>query len=181
MTHFEKTVEEKTVYAGRIVTVRSDTVELEDGRIAPREVVCHPGGVGIVAVDGSGRLALVRQYRYPMAEELLEIPAGKLEPDEEPLTCAIRELSEETGMTAERYVDLGAVYPSPGYCRETLYLYLAVNPVPGKAHLDEGEFLTVERVPFEDAVDMIMENRIRDAKTVIGVLKAQKYFSRCGK
>ena len=176
MGHFEKQVEKNIVYTGRIVTVRSDKAELENGNIALREVVEHSGGVGIVAIDAQGRVVLVRQFRYPMSEELLEIPAGKLERGEEPLACAARELSEETGLTAESFVDLGAVYPSPGYCQETLYVYLAVGVTEGKAHLDEDEFLSVERIPLDEFADMIMENRIRDAKTVIGILKAQRYL-----
>lgn len=176
MNYIEKQVESNIIYKGIIVTLREDQAELCSGKIVRREVVEHPGGVGVVAVDDEGYVIAVSQFRYPMSEELLEIPAGKLEYGEDPLACAIRELSEETGFSAERYVDLGAVYPSPGYCQETLYIYLALGLHPGEIHLDEDEFLNVERLPLAVLVDMIMENRIRDAKTIIGILKAQKYL-----
>ena len=176
MDYVEKQVESNIIYKGVIVTLREDRAELCNGKIVRREVVEHPGGVGIVAVDDDGCVVAVSQFRYPMSEELLEIPAGKLEYGEDPLVCAVRELSEETGYTAGNFIDLGAVYPSPGYCQETLYIYLALGLRPGKSHLDEDEFLNVERLPFTNLVDMIMENKIRDAKTIIGILKAQKYL-----
>ena len=175
---FEKQVESKIVYEGMIVNVRRDTAELQNGARVPREVVEHPGGVGIVPVTHDNRILMVRQYRYPMEEELLEIPAGKLDGGESPLECAIRELSEETGCTAGEFVDLGAIYPSPGFCRETLFLYLALDMKEGEMHLDEGEFLSVEAVGIEELVEMIMRGEIPDAKTVIGVMKAERYLNK---
>ena len=174
MVFFEKQVESKTLYEGLIVNVRRDVAELQDGARVPREVVEHPGGVGIVPVTDDGKILMVRQYRYPMEEELIEIPAGKLDDGEDPLGCAIRELSEETGCKAGRYINLGAIYPSPGFCRETLYLYLALDLEYGEMHLDAGEFLSVEAVPIDELVGSIMRNEIPDAKTVIGVLKARE-------
>jgi ADP-ribose pyrophosphatase len=111
-----------------------------------------------------------------MEEELLEIPAGKLGVGEDPFDCAKRELSEETGCTAGRYVDLGAVYPSPGFCRETLYLYLALDLEYGQAHLDEDELLSVEAVGIDELVDTIMKNGLPDAKSIIGIMKAKRYL-----
>lgn len=178
MDFFEKQVETKTVYEGMIVNIRRDTAVLRNGSRVPREVVEHPGGVGIVPVTKDNKILMVRQYRYPMEEELLEIPAGKLEYGEDPLECAIRELSEETGCTAGRMIDLGAIYPSPGFCRETLFMYLALDLQFGEAHLDEDELLSVEKVDIDALMDDVMENRMPDAKTIIGVMKAKIYLER---
>ena len=176
MGFFEKQVETETVYRGIIVNVRRDTAELQNGKLAGREVVEHPGGVGIVPVTADNKVLMVRQYRYPVEEELLEIPAGKLEGGEDPFECAVRELSEETGCTAGRYVDLGVIYPSPGFCRENLYLYLALDLKHGSMHLDENELLSVEPVAIDKLIDMIMENKLTDAKSIIGVMKAKTYL-----
>lgn len=173
---YEKQISEKTVYKGRIVNVRNDIAELQNGKRVPREVVEHPGGVAIVPVTDDGRVLMVRQYRYPMEEELLEIPAGKLEYCEDHYDCAVRELSEETGCTATNIVFLGPIYPSPGFSKEILYIYLATGLVCGTAHPDEDEFLSVEAVPMETLVKNIMAGEIKDGKTIIGILKAQKYL-----
>ena len=180
MEFFEKTIESKTVYKGLVVDIRYDTVALQNGSEALREVVVHSGGVGIVPVTSDRKVLMVRQYRYPMEEELLEIPAGKLEVGEEPLHCAIRELSEETGCTAGKIVDLGAIYPSPGFCKETLFLYLALDLKFGEQHLDDGELLSVEQVDIDELMDRIMENKLPDAKTIIGVMKAKQYLDNIG-
>ena len=173
---YEKQISEKTVYKGRIVNVRNDVAELQNGKHVPREVVEHPGGVAVVAVDDNGHVLMVRQYRYPMGEELLEIPAGKLEYCEDPADCAVRELSEETGCTAGKLVFLGPIYPSPGFSKEILYIYLATGLVCGAAHPDEDEFLSVETVSMEMLVEKIMAGEIKDGKTIIGIMKAQKYL-----
>jgi ADP-ribose pyrophosphatase len=178
MKFFEKQVETETVYKGVIVNIRRDIAELQNGNRAEREVVEHPGGVGIVAVTNDNKVLLVRQYRYPMEEEMLEIPAGKLDNGEDPFKCAVRELSEETGCTAGKYVDLGVIYPSPGFCRESLYLYLALDLKAGEMHLDENELLSVEQVDIDTLIDMIMANELPDAKTVIGIMKAREYLSK---
>ena len=174
MAFFEKTVKSDIKYVGRIVTIRDDTVELQNGNLSHREVVEHNGGVGIVAVDDDGFVYLVRQYRYPMERELLEVPAGKLEQGEDPFECAVRELSEETGFTAGKMSYLGKLYPSPGHCRETLYLYLAQDLTGGARHLDPDEFLDVERYPFDEALRMVTDGTICDAKTSLGLLLAEK-------
>ncbi len=176
MGFFEKQISTKTVYRGRIVTIRNDIAELLNGHHVPREVVEHPGGVAIVPVDDNGSVLMVRQYRYPMEEELLEIPAGKLEYCEDHYDCAVRELSEETGCTAEKLVYLGPIYPSPGFSKEILYIYLATGLARGDAHPDEDEFLSVEAVPINALVDQIMAGEIKDGKTIIGIFKAQKYL-----
>ena len=173
---YEKQVETRTVYKGMIVDVRQDIAELQNGNKASREVVVHPGGVGIVAVTNDNKILMVRQYRYPMEEEVLEIPAGKLDGDEDPLKCAVRELSEETGYTANKIIDLGAIYPSPGFCRETLYLYLALDLQPGEMHLDYNELLSVEEIDIDELISKIMANELKDAKTIVGILKAKRYL-----
>ena len=178
MEFFEKQIETETVYRGLIVNVRRDSAQLQNGARVPREVVEHPGGVGIIPVTDDRKILMVRQYRYPMEEELLEIPAGKLDDSEDPLECAKRELSEETGCTAGEYVYLGAIYPSPGFCRETLYLYLATDLQNGDMHLDEGEFLSVEAVGIDELMEKIMLNELPDAKSVIGVMKAKQYLEK---
>ena len=176
MDFYEKQLETRTVYEGLIVNVRRDVAQMPDGAAVHREVVEHPGGVGIVPVISDGKVLMVRQYRYPMECEVLEIPAGKLERGEDPMECAVRELSEETGCTAGRIVDLGAIYPSPGYCREILYLYLALDLSQGKMHLDEHELLSVEAIGIGELIKKIMANELPDAKTVVGILKAERYL-----
>ncbi len=178
MEYFEKQIESERVYTGKIVNVRRDIAELHNGTRVRREVVDHPGGVGIIPVDSDGKIIAVRQFRYPFMEELLEIPAGKLEPGEDPLECAVRELSEETGYSAGRFVSLGSVYPSPGFCSEILYLYLATDLVPGRAHPDENEFLNVDKISFEEFEAQIYSDRVRDAKTIAGVFRAKKYLEK---
>jgi len=173
---FEKQITTKTVFQGMIVNVRQDVVKLQNGNTAPREVVEHPGGVGIVPVTKDNKVLMVRQYRYPMEEELLEIPAGKLSEGEDPYDCAVRELSEETGCTAGRIVDLGVAYPSPGFCREMLHIYLALDLEHGEMHLDENELLSVEAVGFSELMEMIMSNKLPDAKSIVGIMKAKEYL-----
>ena len=176
MDYTEKTLERRDSYRGRIVYLHVDRVELSDGAETSREVVEHPGGVTVIPVGENGEVWCVRQFRYPFGEHLLETPAGKLEAGEDPLECAMRELSEETGFTAEEYVYLGCLYPSPGYCRETLYIYMARGLKSGARHLDKGEFLDVEKYTLDELLDMVMRDELRDAKTAAAVLKAKRYL-----
>ena len=168
----EKTLASREVYRGRIIRVREDTVLLPNGKEGRREVVEHPGGVGILALDGDDVL-LVRQYRYAFSRVLTEIPAGKREPGEEPSVTARRELKEEIGAEAGRWTELGALIASPGCYGETLYLYMAEDLTFGETHPDEDEFLEVLRVPFEEAVRQCMDGTLTDAKTVAAVLKGR--------
>ena len=180
MDYTERTLRKINGYKGVIVDVDLDRVSLPDGKEALREVVSHPGGVGIIAIDGDGSAICVRQFRYCFREHLLEIPAGKLEHGEDPMDCAVRELSEETGISAGHIVPLGSIYPSPGFCREVLYLYLATELKQGEAHPDAGEFLDIVRVPFGELVDKCMSGEIRDGKTVAAALKAKIYLDTHG-
>lgn len=168
----EKTLTSREVYRGRILRVREDTVRLPNGKTAEREVAEHPGGVGILALDG-GDVLLVRQYRYAFSRVLTEIPAGKREPGEEPFVTAQRELREEIGATAGKWTELGALIASPGCYGEVLYLYMAQELTFGDTHPDEDEFLDVMRMPFDRAVELCMTGELTDAKTVIALLKGK--------
>lgn len=168
----EKTLTSREVYRGRILRVREDTVRLPNGKTAEREVAEHPGGVGILALDG-GDVLLVRQYRYAFSRVLTEIPAGKREPGEEPFVTAQRELREEIGATAGKWTELGALIASPGCYGEVLYLYMAQELTFGDTHPDEDEFLDVVRMPFNRAVELCMTGELTDAKTVIALLKGK--------
>jgi len=168
----ERRLSGEYIYKGRILNLRRDTVRLPDGREAKREVVEHLGGVGVLPLTDDGRIILVRQHRYPYGENILEIPAGKMDREgEDPLECGVRELREETGCTADSIVSLGCVYPSPGFLDEVVHIFLARGLKAGEARPDDGEFLKVEILPAAQVVDMIMSNEIRDAKTVAAVLK----------
>ena len=168
----EKLVTSRQVFKGRILDVRVDTVALPNGRQSTREIVHHPGGVGILALDDENNVLTVTQYRYAYGKLLLEIPAGKLEPGEDPRAAAIRELREETGARAGRFEALGEIYPSPGYCDEIIRLYLARDLTFGDTHPDEDEFLTLWRIPFPQLREKVLAGEVTDAKTVAAVLKA---------
>ena len=145
MELMEKTVESKTLFEGHIVTLKLDRAQLPNGSLASREVVEHPGGVAVLPLDAEGRVIMVRQYRYPLHNTLLELPAGKLEKGEDHRVCGIRELQEEVGITADEVIYLGGLYLSPGYSNEVLHLYLARGLHQGECHPDEDEFLEIER------------------------------------
>ena len=168
----------KEIYKGRVVHLFEDQVRLPDGQEARREVIRHPGGVGILPLMEDGTVFVVRQFRYPGDSVLTEIPAGKLEYGEDPLTCGKRELSEEVGATAENWVFLGNIYPTPAYDTEIIRIYLATGLSFGKQHLDEGEFLNVVRVPLQELVDQVMDGKIFDAKTQIAVLKTARMLEK---
>lgn len=174
MDYTEKTLRRVNTLKGVIVDVEEDMIELPNGKITMREVVRHPGGVCVAAVAEDGTIAMVRQFRYPFRTHLWELPAGKLEPGEAPLPAAKRELSEETGLEADRWTELGALYATPGYCTETLHMYLATGLRQGRAHPDPNEFLDVARVPLAELIRRIESGEIRDAKTVVGVLRAER-------
>ena len=165
-------VSQETVYEGVIVNVRRDKARLMDGRITNREVVEHPGGVAVFAMDDQGRVALVRQYRYPMGEETLELPAGKLEPGEDPRDSGLRELAEETGLVPGTFEDMGCLYSSPGILAERIYLYFAKDLTQGPTHPDDGEFVETVWLPYQDLVDKARRGEIKDGKTLVGILKA---------
>ncbi len=158
------------LYRGRIVNVRQDRVLTAGGKKGFREIVEHPGAVAVLAIDEEERILLVRQYRRPAGEYLLEIPAGKIEPGEEPLQCAQRELPEETGMQAGHWKELTCFYPSPGFCDEKIYIYKAEALLPVKAETsDPEEELSCTAVFLKDAWQMVTRGEIVDGKTIIAI------------
>lgn len=169
----EKTLSSEKIFDGRILHVRRDTVLLPNGHQSTREVVDHPGGVCVLALDDQERVLVVSQFRYPYGEVLRELPAGKLEYGEDPAQAAIRELREETGAVAGTFQPLGELYPSPGYCGEIIRMYLARDLSFGDTDPDEDEFLGLERVPFSQLVEQVMSGEIKDAKTIAAVLKVK--------
>lgn len=171
MEFFEKTLESKEIFDGRVINVTLDKIELQNGKYSTREVVNHPGGVCIAALNENNELYFVRQYRYPYHETVLELPAGKLEKGQTPLENGKRELKEEVGAVGKGYVSLGQLYPSPGYCAEIIHLYFCRVDSVGDACPDENEFLNVELIHIDKAVEMVLNNQIPDSKTQVAVLK----------
>ena len=161
-------------FKGRIIDLRVDEALLPNGSTATREVVEHNGGICVVPITEKGEVLMVEQYRYPYSEVVLEIPAGKRDGNEEPLEGGKRELREETGAVAENYTFLGELYPTPGYCGEIIYMYLATGLSYGETDPDEDEFLNLKKIPLETAVEMIMSGEIKDAKTQAAILKAER-------
>ncbi|MEE0800533.1 MAG: NUDIX hydrolase [Gemmiger sp.] len=171
MAHTEQTLDSRQIFEGRVFRVTVDKVQLENGSTSTREIVHHHGGACVLAVTEDDRLYLVRQYRYALQEELWELPAGKLEAGEDPLAAARRELEEECGVTADRVFSLGVLYPTVGYDSEKIYLWAAQGLHRTSQHLDEGEFLDATLLPFDEVLQMILRDEIRDSKTVAAVLK----------
>lgn len=170
----EKTIESHTIYEGPIFNVTHDTVELENGSRAIRDVLLHNGGVCVVPVTDDNKIYLVKQFRYPFRKATLEVPAGKLEAGEDHSKCGRRELLEETGCVCSEYTYLGEMYPTPAYNSEITHMYLARGLKYSEQHLDDGEFLDVVTVPFAEAVRMIMNGEIKDGKTQTAILKAAR-------
>ena len=169
----EKTLKDTTVFDGHLIRVHVDDVELDNGMVAKREIVSHPGGVSVAILTEKNELLFVKQFRCPYKEELLELPAGKLEPGEDPFEAMKREQLEETGTTGKNYISLGNLYPTPGYCGEIIHMYLARDLDFGDMNLDEDEFLNLERIPFSDLVEQVLSGEVKDAKTIAAVLKAK--------
>jgi ADP-ribose pyrophosphatase len=166
----EKFVSKKTIWRGRAVDFRVDTVRLPNGKLATREFMDHPGAVGIVPFLDKNHVVMVRQYRYPVGEVTLELPAGKLDKGESIMKCLKRELQEETGYTARKIAPLIQYWPTSAFANEVLHLYVAENLVPGKMNTDEDEFLQCVVMPFKKALAMVKRGEIRDSKTVVGIL-----------
>jgi ADP-ribose pyrophosphatase len=166
--HFD----ERVVHTGRLLQVITTSVRLENGTVAHLDQVKHPGAAAIVPLDAAGKVILVRQRRYATGLALLEIPAGKRDPQESPEACAHRELEEETGHRAGRLRPLGAIWTTPGFCNERIHLYLATDLQQTHQALDVDEFLTVERLPLRIAVQQAETGAIDDAKSVCALLRA---------
>lgn len=164
---------EKTVFEGILINVSHMQVQLPNGQTAAREIVHHKGAAAVVPVDAEGNVYMVRQHRVALDLMTLEIPAGKLDyVGEDPHDCAVRELEEETGLRAERFELLAHVVTTPGFCTETIGLYLATGLSQHEDHPDPDEFLHVEKLPLKEAVERVMSGEFRDAKTALGLLMA---------
>ncbi len=174
----EKQLTSELKYDGRIVKLYADTALLENGDTTLREVIKHPGGVCVVALTEDNEALFVRQFRYPHGKVLLEIPAGKLEYGEDHRACGLRELREETGCTCDSFEYLGKLLPTPAYDTEVIHMYIARGLHSGEQHLDDNEFLEVEKIPLDKAVEMIMNNEISDAKTQVAILKTKMLLSK---
>lgn len=180
MDLMEKQLASTPRFHGVIVDVRTDTVLLPDGRQAGREVVSHPGGVAILPLTDDDQVVLVRQFRYPVGQVLLEVPAGKLEPGEPHRPAALRELEEEVGLIPEHLDYLGGLYVSPGISTEIIHLYLATGLKPGRRHPDEDEFLNMDRLPLDTLLRMVLDGQVPDAKTAALVMKVKLLREREG-
>ncbi|WHY83666.1 NUDIX hydrolase [Siminovitchia fortis] len=167
----EKTVSTETIFEGKIISVQVDEVELPNGKLSKREIVRHPGAVALIALTDENKIVMVEQYRKPLERSLLEIPAGKLEPGEEPAATAERELEEETGYRAGKMEYISSFYTSPGFADEIIHLYLAtgLEKVENPADGDEDEFVELFELTLEEALECIRNERIYDAKTVFAV------------
>ena len=174
MELFEKKLTSRQVFDGVVVKLFVDEVELPNGEKSVREIVRHPGAVCVVPVDNDGNVIMVRQYRYAFGQVLLEIPAGKLEKGEEPLPAAMRELEEETGTVAGKMEYLGELYTTVAIFDENIHMYLATDLTYKDAHPDQDEFLEVEKMPLDTLVKMVMDGEIKDSKTQVAILKADK-------
>ena len=167
----EKTVEKKEIFSGKIIDVRVDKAELEDGKIVTRELVVHSGGVCVVPLTDDNEVIMVKQFRYPFQTTLIEIPAGKLEKDEDHREAALRELREETGAVCRELQYLGVCYPSVAYLTEKIHMYLARGLDFGSRDLDDDEFIDVLRMPLSKAAEMVMNGELPDAKTQAAILR----------
>lgn len=171
---YERTENVQGIYNGRVVNFHVDDITLCNGEKATRECVDHPGGVGIIALTDEEYVYMVRQFRYPYKESIYEIPAGKREKGEDPLETGKRELQEECGVVAENYIDLGRIYPSPGYTNEEIYLYAATGLTEVEQNLDEDEFLQVTKMKLTTLITKIMSGEITDAKTIAAAFKLKE-------
>ncbi len=174
----EKTMKSDKLYEGKLLNLRIDTVELPDKKYSKREIVEHPGGVAVIPITSDNCIVLVKQYRKAVEKFLLEIPAGKLELNEEPRETAIRELKEETGYIAGKVEYLLEFYTSPGFSNEKIYLFIATDLIPGDMELDAGEFIEIEKHNIHDLVKMVDRGEIIDSKTIIGIEFAKKYLDK---
>lgn len=177
MELYEKKISSEQIFDGKVVKLFVDKVMLPDGKEAVREIVRHPGAVCVIPVTDNGEVIMVRQFRYAFDRVMLEIPAGKLEPGEDPLEAVKRELEEESGVTAKNIEYLGEIFTTVAIFDEKIHAYLATGLEFNASHPDDDEFLEVDRVPLSDLVKMVMDGKINDSKTQIAILKADRILA----
>jgi len=171
----EKTINIEEIYNGNIIKLEKTNVLLPNGKKSVREIIRHSGASVIIPVDNNKNVYMVKQFRKPLEREILELPAGKLDsPDEDPKSCAIRELKEETGITAKKIKHIVSIHASPAFSDEILHLYLAQDLSIGETKLDDEELITVEKYHITELIDMIVSGKITDSKTIIGLLMLEK-------
>jgi len=171
----ERKLSSEMKFDGKLIKVTYDVAEV-NGKEAWREVVHHPGASAVVAIDEENRIIMEKQFRYALNDYLLEIPAGKLDAGEDPLVCAKRELEEETGIIASEWISLGTIATSPGFCNEVIHLYVAKGLSKGEIHWDEDEYVEVERYRFDELLQRIKEEKIKDSKSLSALLLAMPYL-----
>ena len=176
MDLIEKKLSSEEIFDGVAIHLFRDEILLPNGNKGVREVVRHPGAVCVIPITDEGEVIFVNQFRYALDRVTLEVPAGKLEKGEDPMEAALRELSEETGVTAQNIEPLDALYTSPALIDEIIYMYIATGLSQGEQHLDDDEFVNAVRIPLSEAIDMVMSGKILDAKTQLIILKAAKYL-----
>ena len=176
MELYEKQLASKQIFDGKVVKLFVDDIELPNGKGAFREVVRHPGAVCVIPITDNGEVIMVKQFRYPFSSVLLEIPAGKLEPNEDPLDAVKRELEEESGVVAENVEFIGMTYTTVAFTDEKIYTYMATGLTFTESHPDEDEFLEVVKIPLDTLVKMVMSGEIKDSKTQVAILKAEKLW-----
>ena len=165
----EKTLDSELIYEGAILNLRRDKVTIKDGRTSHREIIEHSGGVVVAAITPDGKIPLVRQYRKAAEKAILEIPAGKLEKDEDPKQAALRKLREETGYRAKTIDHITSFYSSIGYSDEILHLYIARDLEPGDTDFDDNEAIDIYEYTLDDLINMVLDGKIEDAKSIIAI------------
>ena len=175
----EKKISSENVFDGTLLHVKKDTVELPNGHQSTREWIEHPGASAVIPLLPDNQIILVKQFRYPVGQVTLEVPAGKLDgKGEDPLICAVRELSEETGYTAGKIWKLTTIATTVGFSNEVIHLYAATNLTAGKQHPDEDEFINTVKIPLTAALQMVETGKIIDAKSIISILLLAKHLAR---
>ncbi len=165
-----KLIKSQILFKGKVFDHQVDEIQYDSGNIGIREVAVHPGGAVVIPIKDNGKIILVKQFRYPLQTTLIELPAGKLEKGEDPLNCAVRELEEETGYTAEEIKKVGEIYTAPGYCTEILHIYSAKGLRPGNHRREEGEQgMEILELSLEEIEKMIISGKINDGKTIVGI------------
>jgi len=170
----EITRSSEIIFKGRLLDVRRDEVELPNGKTSTREWIKHPGAVCLIPILPDGNIALIRQYRYPVRSEMIELPAGKLDKGEDPEACAVRELEEEIGYHSNKLTFITCIHPAIGFASEKMWIYLAEELIKTTENTDHDEFLELMPTPLNEAVKMVWNGQITDVKTIIGLLWAER-------